>query len=461
MFGTEIGSDEVAGMHQAQTPIAPLGPTDWHDVIVRWDGKTLQLFVDGGLHDDETAVGVLRQGNTEPCLIGAESSGGRVKSGFRGLVDHAALWSRALSDVEIARLSGVAALADMRPRYYGEKYRPQFHFTARKHWINDPNGLFFYQGTYHLCFQHQPPGRQGAYKDWGHAVSTDLIHWKQLASALTPHRVWGGCWSGSAVVDWQNTTGFQTGDARPIVAILTNGGEPGQGPPCTQCLAFSTDGGSTFSYYEKNPVLGHIVASNRDPKVVWYAPTGKWIMALFLDGNDYALFASTDLKSWERLCVVNLPGVSECPDLFPLPVDGDPANTKWVFWVAAGTTSLAPSTAAPSRGRASCCGQTTAPTSTPAQTWSDIPPAHGRRIQIAGHGGGQASGNALHPANRLPHRGDSPEDAGWGPDVPGAGEGDRGSPREEGAPVGGPDGSARRESSLRHCRGSLRDPRRH
>ena len=161
VFGVELGSDEVAGMHQVKTPIAPLGSTDWHDILVRWDGKVLQLFVDGGLRDEEAAVGVLRQGNREPFLIGAESYSGQVKSGFRGLVDHAALWNRALSDAEIARLSGVVALADRRPSYYAEKHRPQFHFSAQKHWINDPNGLFFYQGVYHLCFQHQPAGRRG------------------------------------------------------------------------------------------------------------------------------------------------------------------------------------------------------------------------------------------------------------------------------------------------------------
>jgi len=395
VFGAELGSDEVAGMHQVKTPIAPLGPTDWHDVIVRWDGKTLQLFVDGGLRDEEVAVGTLRQGNSEPCLIGAESYNGQVKSGFRGLIDHAALWNRALSDAEIARLSGVAALSDKRPPYYGEKYRPQFHFTAQKHWINDPNGLFYYQGTYHLCFQHQPPGRTGAYKDWGHAVSTDLVHWKQLTSAVTPHKVWGGCWSGSAVVDWDNTTGFQTGKDKPIVLIITNAGEPNTPPPSapnTQCIAYSVDGGQTFTYYDKNPVLGHIVAENRDPKVVWHALTKKWIMALYLTGNDYGLFSSPDLKKWERLCVVNLPGVAECPDLFEIPVDGNPANKKWVFWGANGRFLIGSFDGRSFKLEGALHRADYGANFYAAQTWSDIPPADGRRIQIAWMAGGKYPG---------------------------------------------------------------------
>jgi sucrose-6-phosphate hydrolase SacC (GH32 family) len=392
VLGAELGNDTVAGMHQVKTSIAPLGSTDWHDVIVRWDGKTLQLFVDGGLRDDEAAVGVLRQGNSEPCLIGAESSGGQVKSGFHGFIDHAALWNRTLADAEIARLSGVATLADKRPPYYGEELRPQFHFTAQKHWINDPNGLFCYQGVYHLCFQHQPPGRPGAYKDWGHAISTDLIHWRQLPSALTPHKTWGGCWSGSAVVDWQNTTGFQTGDDKPIVAILTNGGEPGQGPPCAQCIAFSTDAGKTFTYYEHNPVLGNIVGCNRDPKVIWHAPTKQWIMALYLDGNDYALFASPDLKKWERLCVLNLPGVSECPDLFPLSVDDDRAKTKWVFWGANGNYLIGSFDGRGFKRESDLLRADFGANFYAAQTWSDIPPADGRRIQIAWMAGGNYPG---------------------------------------------------------------------
>jgi sucrose-6-phosphate hydrolase SacC (GH32 family) len=395
VFGAELGVDDLPGMHQVKTPIAPLGSADWHDIIVRWDGRTLQLFVDGGLRDDEVAVGALRQGNTEPCLIGAESIGGKVKSGFHGLVDHAAVWNRALSDTEIARLSGVAQVTDKRPRYYHERYRPQFHFTAQKHWINDPNGLVYYNGVYHLCFQHMPPGRTGAYKDWGHAVSTDLIHWTQLGSALTSHPVWGGCWSGSAVVDWDNTTGFQRGDDKPIIAILTNAGEPNTPPPSapnTQCIAYSVDGARTFTYYDRNPVLAHIVAENRDPKVVWHAPTKKWVMALYLTGNDYGLYASPDLKAWQPLCTVTLPGVSECPDLFELPIDGDRANTRWIFWGANGNYLIGAFDGRSFKAEGGPHRADHGANFYAAQTWSDIPAADGRRLQIAWMAGGQYPG---------------------------------------------------------------------
>lgn len=150
-LAAEIGSPEVAGMHRVRTSLADIAPGRWHDLVVRFDGKTLELFVDGALRDDEVAVGTLREGNHEPCLIGAgmDSPEGLLQSGFDGFIDHVALWNRALPDEAIARLSGVAKLTDKRPVYYHEKYRPQFHFSAQKHWINDPNGLVYYDGTYH------------------------------------------------------------------------------------------------------------------------------------------------------------------------------------------------------------------------------------------------------------------------------------------------------------------------
>ena len=394
VLAAEIGSDEVAGMHRVRASVAGIGPTDWHDVVVRFDGKTLQLFVDGSLRDDEVAVGALREGNREPCLIGAgtEPNGDHKIFGFRGLVDYVALWNRPISDDEIAKLSGVSKLGDRRPEYYHEKYRPQFHFSAQKHWINDPNGLVFFKGIYHLFFQHMPPGRPDAYKDWGHAVSTDLVHWEQVRTPITPHKTWGGCWTGSAVVDWQNTAGFKTGMETPIIAILTNGGVPEVGPPCTQCIAYSTDGGTTFTYYDKNPVLGHIVAENRDPKVIWHAPTKKWIMSLFLDKNDYALFSSPNLKNWEHLCDLNLPGVSECPGLLELPVDGDAANTRWVFWGADGTHVIGTFDGRTFRKGSDLLPADYGKSFYAAQTWSDIPVPDGRAVQIAWMRGGKYPG---------------------------------------------------------------------
>jgi sucrose-6-phosphate hydrolase SacC (GH32 family) len=213
---------------------------------------------------------------------------------------------------------------------YREALRPQFHFSSRRGWLNDPNGLVFYQGEYHLFYQHNPYGWDWGNMTWGHAVSADLVHWKELPNALYPDQH-GTMYSGSAVVDWNNTAGFQTGSEKPLVAMFTAAGRP-----FTQGLAYSNDRGRTWTKYENNPVLQHLAAENRDPKVVWYAPGQKWVMALYLEGSDYALFTSPDLKKWTKLSDVHLPGDSECPNFFQLAVAGDPQNLRWVFYGASG-----------------------------------------------------------------------------------------------------------------------------
>ncbi len=215
-------------------------------------------------------------------------------------------------------------------KLYHELLRPQFHFTSRRGWLNDPNGLVFYQGEYHLFYQHNPYGWNWGNMSWGHAVSQDLVHWKELPVALYPDEH-GGMWSGSAVVDWNNTAGFQTGKEPALVAMFTAAGNP-----FTQGLAYSNDRGRTWTKYTNNPVLGHIAADNRDPKVVWFAPEKKWVMALYLDHNDYAFFSSPDLKHWEKLQNFTLPGDAECPNFFETPLDGDTHNTRWVFYGASG-----------------------------------------------------------------------------------------------------------------------------
>jgi len=209
---------------------------------------------------------------------------------------------------------------------YREAYRPQVHFSSRRGWLNDPNGLVYHAGEYHLFYQHNPYGWSWGNMHWGHAVSADLIHWRELPVALYPD-AHGTCYSGSAVVDHHNTTGFQTGPEPPLVAIYTAAGDP-----FTQCLAYSNDRGRSFTQYEGNPVLPHLVGHNRDPNVIWHEPTRRWVMALYLDGCDFALFASPDLKQWERLCDVRLEGSSECPEFFPLPLDGDAGDVRWVFY---------------------------------------------------------------------------------------------------------------------------------
>jgi fructan beta-fructosidase len=216
---------------------------------------------------------------------------------------------------------------------YREKLRPQFHFTVRRGWNNDPNGLVFYKGEYHLFYQHNPYGWNWGNMHWGHAVSPDLVHWTELDEALYPDEL-GTMFSGSAVVDEHNTAGFQKGSEKTLVAFYTaaGGDDPlSKGKKFSQCLAYSNDRGRTWTKYEKNPVLPHIIGGNRDPKVLWYAPENKWLMALYLDKEDFALFDSKDLKSWNQLCKVTIPGSSECPEFFEMPVEGT-SESLWVFY---------------------------------------------------------------------------------------------------------------------------------
>jgi fructan beta-fructosidase len=239
-------------------------------------------------------------------------------------VDKLADTSKGLSAID--QTAELKAAQDL----YREARRPQFHFTSRRGWLNDPNGLVYYQGEYHLFYQHNPYGWGWGNMHWGHAVSTDLVHWKELPIALYPDQH-GTMYSGSAVVDWKNTAGFQTGNEPALVAFFTAAGRP-----FTQGIAFSNDRGRTWTKYENNPVIGHLVHENRDPKVFWYAPQQKWVMALYLDHNDFALFSSRNLKQWEKLSDLKLPDDIECPELFELPVDGNAGNSRWIFYGAHG-----------------------------------------------------------------------------------------------------------------------------
>ena len=176
---------------------------------------------------------------------------------------------------------------------YREKHRPQFHFSSRRGWNNDPNGLVFYQGEYHLFYQHNPYGWNWGNMHWGHAVSTDLVHWKELPIALYPQKFGDWCFSGSAVVDRDNTAGFKTGEEDVIVAAYTSTGRG-------ECIAYSNDRGRTFTDYEGNPVVTH---KGRDPKVIWYAPGRHWVMArTTMSGSKsrgISFYTSHNLKEWQ------------------------------------------------------------------------------------------------------------------------------------------------------------------
>ena len=288
----------------------------------------------------------------------------------------------------------------VRSKLYHEVYRPQFHFTAKKDWLNDPVGLVYYKGEYHLSFEHTAlPGQVGrGNMVWGHAVSPDMVRWKQLPNALEPDHL-GVIASGSAVVDWENTAGFQSGREAAIVDIFTSAGNrpiigkrPSSGTQFTQSLAYSNDRGRTWRKYEKNPVLGHIRGNNRDPKVIWHTPSKRWVMALFLEENDYVLLVSTNLRAWNHLCDLTLRGVSECPDLFELPVDGDPKNTRWVFWGGNGKHVVGFFDGCRFRRESEVLQSDWGTNFYAAQTWSDIPESDGRRLQIAWMSGGKYPG---------------------------------------------------------------------
>jgi fructan beta-fructosidase len=219
---------------------------------------------------------------------------------------------------------------------YNEKLRPQLHFSSRRGWLNDPNGLVFYNNEYHLFYQHNPYSREWENMHWGHATSSDMLHWQEHGDVLAPDTL-GPMFSGSAVVDWKNTSGFGKNGKPPLVLIYTAAGDP-----TTQCIAYSTDG-RHFTKFAGNPVIPQVTGGNRDPKVFWHEPTKKWVLVLYVEkagGNPkhtVQIFTSTNLTEWELASIV--PGnddryLFECPDFFELPVDGDPKNKKWVLTAA-------------------------------------------------------------------------------------------------------------------------------
>lgn len=227
---------------------------------------------------------------------------------------------------------------------YREKYRPQLHFSTMRGWINDPNGLVYYKGEYHLFYQHNPYGYLWGNMHWGHAVSMDLIHWKQLPEALYPDEV-GVCFSGSAVIDYKNTSGFKSGNENVMVAIYTSTffpteeeEEAGLYVMERQSIAYSNDKGRTWEKYKGNPVVGDrqkIMNSwnERDPNVFWYEPLQKWVMILF-EKIGLSIFTSDNLKEWKHESYFET--FWECPELFELHVDGNKKHTKWVVYDAGG-----------------------------------------------------------------------------------------------------------------------------
>lgn len=206
-----------------------------------------------------------------------------------------------------------------------EKYRPVYHFSPAYGWMNDPNGMFYKDGVYHLFYQHNPYGSMWGNMHWGHATSTDLVTWEHHGDAISPDAL-GTIFSGSCVVDKDNTAGFGAG---AVIAFYTSASDRQ-----VQSMAYSLDNGKTFKKYARNPILTSTQRDFRDPKVIWHEDTKKWIMVLAV-GQEMEIYSSADLKSWTLESKFGEGqgahgGVWECPDLLELPVEGTELK-KWVL----------------------------------------------------------------------------------------------------------------------------------
>jgi sucrose-6-phosphate hydrolase SacC (GH32 family) len=279
--------------------------------------------------------------------------------------------------------------------YYNELYRPQFHFTPEKNWHNDPNGLVYYDGEYHLFYQHNPKGNEWGFMHWGHAVSTDLVHWQHLPVAIYPDensedKVKCTAFSGSAIVDEQNLLGKQEGDEKTLVVFYTS-------QYCGQRIAYSTDRGRTWEKYENNPVIPFDEKDDaRDPKVIWHEDTNKYIMVLYRKTSEddkskgVSFYSSVDLIKWNFES--HIYGFYECPDLVQMQVTNRPEERKWVLFDGDGSylignfdgKEFTPETAK----LIGDFGKNYYAT----QTWSNIPEEDGRTIQIAWMRGGEFPG---------------------------------------------------------------------
>lgn len=211
-----------------------------------------------------------------------------------------------------------------------ECFRPVYHHTPVYGWMNDPNGMFYKDGVYHLYFQYNPYGSVWGNMHWGHSTSSDLMHWKFEGSAIVPD-AWGAIFSGSCVVDHENTAGFGKG---VIVAFYTSAKSTPWGDVQSQSMAYSLDNGKTFTKYEGNPILTSSERDFRDPKVFWYAPGKHWVMMLAV-GQHMEIYSSVNLKDWKKESEFGAMqgahgGVWECPDLVEIPVEGT-RQKKWVL----------------------------------------------------------------------------------------------------------------------------------
>jgi fructan beta-fructosidase len=319
----------------------------WLDIVARYDGTTMELIVNGEIMASAAVSGALVSAPDDQFMIG---------NNFKGQIDTVAVWKRALSDTEVKELSDTKNISKSAylntatnrgpfyndyqkmiddygksPAPYSELFRPQFHWTPVSGWMNDANGLVYFNGLWRQFAQHNLDNEDG--KRWGYATSPDLVHWTQHPEAILPDQI-GDIWSGSAVVDEHDTSGFFHGKPG-IVCIYTYFNQNDGGRQC-QGIAYSADG-VTFTKYSKNPVIPELRnvtgqeddVDFRDPKVFWYAPTNRWVMVT--GGGFLRVWSSTNLRDWTNEAVEkNI--VTECPDLFPLYLDDNRKSAPiWVL----------------------------------------------------------------------------------------------------------------------------------
>ena len=294
-------------------------------------------------------------------------------------------------------------------QYYLEPFRPSIHFTPEIYWTNDPNGMVYHDGEYHLFYQHNPHGIDWGHMSWGHAVSSDMFHWRHLPIALhDEHGIMA--FSGSAVFDEKNTSDFGQNGQGALVAIYTGHGLGRQ----TQDLAYSNDRGRTWTKYEGNPVLDLGLSEFRDPKVFWHAASNAWSMVVSLAVEKRLLFySSPNLKEWTKTGEFGPAGVSdkpnwECPDLFELPIENEPGQKRWVLVADMGNGAVA--------GGSGCeyfvghfDGRAFHAESSHSQwvdygrdfyaaaSWNQVPEKDGRRLWLAWMNNWSSAGNPTHP----------------------------------------------------------------
>ena len=374
--------------------------------------RFLAFLIGGGRHAGETGVELLVDGKSLRSATGANSGQLRWESWdigeLQGKYATIRIFDRSKGDWGHINLDQIILTDQPRTgtglwrideyrrsnEYYQEAFRPAYHFTPELNWMNDPNGLVYFAGEYHLFYQHNPLENEWGHMSWGHAVSKDLLHWEHLPIALRDE--YGVMmFSGSAVIDTRNSSGFGTREKPPMVAIFTGHSQDRQ----TQDLAFSNDRGRTWTKYAGNPVLDVGEKDFRDPKVFWSEPTMRWVMVVSLAAKkQLQFFESTDLKKWDLLSEFGPAGTPnklnwECPDVFELPIEDEPGKTRWVLKADMGNGAIAGGSGGEYftgvfDGSKFVADSTTsqwvdfgrdfyAPVS-----WSDIPTSDGRRIWI-------------------------------------------------------------------------------